>query len=449
LRRREYAWFTDTRQDWQLNALERSRVAADGRSARRLFRGCSAIIGVEAFASTAAAAVRRSCIRPALPWPVAFLAGVVAFALALAPEAHADRGRRAAVPTLEQAARAGVFAAGRAGLVSFAVIDTRGRLRCHQCWRRYVSASVVKAMLLVAYLQRLEAEGRPLTSSDRGVLGPMIRYSDNAAATAAFSRAGGDAALYRLALRAGMERFDVHGSWGSAQITAADQARFFARLPALTPTRFRGYVRSLLSTVVAWQSWGIPELSRPGWRTFFKGGWRGTFRGQLVHQAARLERDGAAIALAILTDGNSSHGYGRQTIRGVAASLLRGARLPGKPWPSPLPDWFWAWGRWYLHHAEFKSRPIRSGASRPTSAPRPVPMWTWARLEALVQAAARPSRKPWPLPLARWFWPWARWYLHRGEFRSKPFRSLTTRPASAPRPVPAWAWKRLRELLPR
>jgi Beta-lactamase enzyme family len=353
------------------------------------------------------------------------------------------------VPTLEQAARADVFAAERAGLVSFAVIDTRGRLRCHQCWRRYVSASVVKAMLLVVYLQRLEGEGRPLTSSDRGVLAPMIRYSDNAAATAAFWRAGGDAALYRLARRAGMERFDVYGSWGSAQITAADQTRFFARLAALTPRRFRGYARSLLSSIVAWQSWGIPELSRPGWMTFFKGGWRGTPRGQLVHQVALLERDGASIALAILTDGNSSHGYGRETIRGVAANLLRAPRMPGKAWPSPLPEWFWAWGRWYLHRDEFKPRPFRSGASRPATAPRPVPVWTWARLEALVQAAARPSRKPWPAPLPKWFWPWARWYLHRDEVRNAPLRSPTTRPARAPRPIPDWAWERLRELLPR
>jgi Beta-lactamase enzyme family len=100
---------------------------------------------------------------------------------------------------------------------------------------------VVKAMLLVAYLDRLAHE-RPITASDRALLGPMIRVSDNKAATAIYARLGA-AALDRLARRAGMKRFSVGGYWGSARITAADQARFFARLDRLTPPRYRRYAR--------------------------------------------------------------------------------------------------------------------------------------------------------------------------------------------------------------
>lgn len=283
-------------------------------------------------------------------------------------------------------ARAGLFAGRRAGLVSFAVVDTAGALHCHECWRRYVSASVVKAMLLVSYLRRLHSEGRPLTASERALLEPMIRVSDNPAATAVYRRAGGDAALYSLARAAGMKRFDVYGSWGSAQITAADQARFFARLEALIPKRYRGYGRSLLSSIVSWQSWGIPELARPRWQTFFKGGWRGSPLGQLVHQVALLERGGSSMAIAVLTDGSPSHGYGRETVRGVAARLLGPSRA-GRPWPVPVPEWFWGWARWYLHRSEFEDEPFRSRSARPGSAPLRIPAWAWVRLEALLRAA--------------------------------------------------------------
>jgi len=231
------------------------------------------------------------------------------------------------LPTPEQIARARVFSRSRAGLVAFAVVDSAGRLHCHECRRRYGAASVVKAMLLVAYLERLAAERRPLTAADDALLSPMIRLSDNAAATSVYRRVG-DAGLYRLAGRAGMADFSVSGHWGNALTSARDQAVLFERLDELIPRRFGVYARRLLSSVVSWQSWGIPEVSRPRWQTFFKGGWRGTSRGQLVHQVARLERNGRSIALAILTDGNPGHGYGRETVRGIAARLLGAVSSP-------------------------------------------------------------------------------------------------------------------------
>lgn len=98
-----------------------------------------------------------------------------------------------------------------------------------------------------------------------------------------------------------MTDFSVHGYWSSARISAADQVRFF----------------------FAMESWGIPAVARPrGWRTYFKGGWRGTGRGQLVHQVARLERRGARVAIAVMTDGDPSMDYGIGTIEGVTRRLL-------------------------------------------------------------------------------------------------------------------------------
>ncbi|HEX2231774.1 MAG TPA: M15 family metallopeptidase, partial [Thermoleophilaceae bacterium] len=41
-----------------------------------------------------------------------------------------------------------------------------------------------------------------------------------------------------------------------------------------------------------------------------------------VHEVALLERDGKRFSVAVLTDGNPSHEYGTQTLRGVARRLL-------------------------------------------------------------------------------------------------------------------------------
>jgi zinc D-Ala-D-Ala dipeptidase len=70
---------------------------------------------------------------------------------------------------------------------------------------------------------------------------------------------------------------------------------------------------------VSHQRWGFSRYSiAAGFRTFFKGGWRGTGAGQLVHEAALFERGRTRVSMAVLTDGNPSHDYGTETLRGVA-----------------------------------------------------------------------------------------------------------------------------------
>ena len=219
--------------------------------------------------------------------------------------------------------RARTYAEGRSGIVSFAVSTGRGgRPRGLLTRRRYVSASVVKAMLLVAYLNKIQAESRPLTSRARSLLTRMIRVSGNREATAIY-RSVGDTGLERVASRSGMERFSVCCTWARAQLTAADQVRFFRQIDFLIPRRHREFARETLSTIVSSQSWGIPRVARPRYRVFFKGGWRGTNLGQLVHQSALLEGSDGRFSISVLTDGNPSMSYGIETIQGITARLLR------------------------------------------------------------------------------------------------------------------------------
>jgi hypothetical protein len=209
------------------------------------------------------------------------------------------------------------YARGRAGTVAFAVLDERGRLRGLRRTLRFPSASVVKAMLMVAELRRVGAGH--LGEGERDRLRRMITVSDNDAASAIYARVGG-AGLRSVARAAGAKRFVDVGNWADAQLTAADQARFFLRVDRLVPPAHRRYARKLLSSIVAWQRWGIAPVARAHrMKIFFKGGWRT----DIVHQVALLEHGGRRIALAVLTGGEPSIAYGEQTVEGIARRVLR------------------------------------------------------------------------------------------------------------------------------
>jgi hypothetical protein len=108
------------------------------------------------------------------------------------------------------------------------------------------------------------------------------------------------------------------------------QAHLFLVIDKLVPPRSRAYARHLLSSIVSYQRWGFSRFSlRRGWQTFFKGGWRPDGGGQLIHQAALLERGPRRIAIGVLTDRSPSEGYGHDTIRGIADRLLGRAARPG------------------------------------------------------------------------------------------------------------------------
>jgi beta-lactamase class A len=201
-------------------------------------------------------------------------------------------------------------------------MDTSGRRYDFASDRPFVSASVIKVMLLTCFLNMKTLANEPLAATDRSELGAMIDYSDNHAADWVFYQVG-EAHLYNLARRLGMRHFSVNGWWTNAELTTNDQALLMSKLEQAIYPRYYTYARSLLSSIVSWQSWGIPQVARPrGWKVFFKGGWRGTASGQLVHQVARLESGSRAMVICVMTDADPSQAYGEETIAGIAQRLL-------------------------------------------------------------------------------------------------------------------------------
>ncbi len=228
-----------------------------------------------------------------------------------------------ALPAPDRFADAAAYAQARTGNASLAVVDTRGVTRGLDARRTYVSASVLKAIILVAYLDRTARSRQPLTPQARAQLEGMIRRSENSPVDALLAEVG-TAGLSDVAARARMRGFaPLLDPWGLSRINAEDQARFFLEIDDLVPPPYRPYARSLLKTIVPEQSWGVPEATRGRFTTLFKGGWLpGDERGWTVHQVAKLESDRGPLAIAVLSDGNPSPEYGIETVRGVAKRLL-------------------------------------------------------------------------------------------------------------------------------
>ena len=214
------------------------------------------------------------------------------------------------------------YLATRGGMVSFAVRTERRRWGYRRL-RVVPSASVLKAMLMVAYLNRREVRDRPLRERDLRLLRPMIRRSDNT--TASYIRnLVGNRGLRRLAHRVGMRRFTpVAHPWGSSLVNAADQTRFFLHLERFVPERHRHRALRLLHSIIPAQRWGVAQVAPRGWELYFKGGW-GSGSGAVDHQVALLRRGPLRVSLAVMTTSNGSHAYGKATLRGVFRRLLRG-----------------------------------------------------------------------------------------------------------------------------
>ena len=171
------------------------------------------------------------------------------------------------------------YARTRQGDIAFAVrteTSFAGYRPDHQEW----SASVLKAMLLAAYLNRPSVASRNLAGNERALLTPMITVSDNAAADTVDEIVGAGG-LQALARRVGMTRFAAaEPIWGESEITP-------------------------------------------------RGGW-GSGTGLIDNQVALLTRGCARVSIAVLTMHDGSHAYGKQTLRALFHALLVG--LPtGRP----------------------------------------------------------------------------------------------------------------------
>jgi beta-lactamase class A len=260
------------------------------------------------------------------------LLGVVAFLAAalLLPGAAATKPGHHKWPCVPHAniKAAKHWAKDRAGHVGFAFYDDCRRTVGWHEGETFASASVVKAMMLVAYLRKGDVDDRDLRHAEKRVLRPMIEKSDNDAANRIYVAVGAHG-LEELARDAHLKHFHTEPVWGATTLTPATQARFFAHIERYIPKRHERYAMRLLASVVPRQRWGLPPIQPRGWRIYFKGGWAPSSAegGWRINQAATLRTKRRRLGVVVMTRQNPSKKYGTETIEGVGKRLLRGYSL--------------------------------------------------------------------------------------------------------------------------
>ncbi|MEU6038630.1 serine hydrolase [Actinomadura sp. NPDC047616] len=167
----------------------------------------------------------------------------------------------------------------RAGYVVFDR-ESRRTVREYRAHRVFRSASVVKILIALDHLERSrEADPR---------LGPMLRSSDDAAATALWRRGGRGAIVERMARRMGLTDTrppptDKPGFWGYTALSAADVVKTYRYLLERARPEHREVVLRELRRATRRgtdgydQYFGIPRAVPKPWAV--KQGWSGFGQG--------------------------------------------------------------------------------------------------------------------------------------------------------------------------
>ncbi|HEX3540484.1 MAG TPA: serine hydrolase [Acidimicrobiales bacterium] len=242
-------------------------------------------------------------------------------------ESANSRSSAAALPATASPFLASIqsYISSRADAASVAVFDaTDGATYNVFPQGSYITASIVKVDILETLLYQTQAAGRGLTSQEQATAAQMIEVSDNNAATALWNEVGGGPGVARYNQLVGMPN-TIPGSgglWGLTRTTAQDQVQLVRTLAygnAILSDSRRGYALSLMQNVTSSQRWGVSGGVPAGVGIALKNGWLSVTGGWEINSIGHIAGGGRDYVIAVLTAGNSSMGYGINTIQGVSS----------------------------------------------------------------------------------------------------------------------------------
>ena len=208
---------------------------------------------------------------------------------------------------------------------SVAVVDKRtGERYEYRGTVKYDTASIVKAQILACMLLHDQDAGHDPTSAEMALAKPMIRNSDNNAATSLFQHVGARTGVTRCNKRIGLTQTVVNSSWGLTRTTADDQVKLLSKLvdtkgPLDTDSRKTAF--TLMNTVSSAQRWGIPSIAKSGETTTVKNGWdtRSADGGLwAINTIGRVTSEGTNVSVAVLSHDNRSMSAGVSLVEKVA-----------------------------------------------------------------------------------------------------------------------------------
>jgi hypothetical protein len=240
-------------------------------------------------------------------------------------------------PLADLSPEAATYAGSRAGQVAIAVVSpSRDVVFSMNGDLALPMASVAKLAIMVTLMNAAIQEDRDLTTCETALLRRMITVSDNAAATRLWWAVGGGDGVSDYLSSIGLSgfAFSEDAAWGESLAPPNAVAMLLAKLAAgeILTEPFREQALSLMSEVVPAQRWGIPAGvgDEVAGDTFIgvKNGWYPGDEGWRVNSAAVvLSSDPeTGYAMAVMTDGQPTMGYGIQTIEQLAAAVDRRLR---------------------------------------------------------------------------------------------------------------------------
>ncbi|MFE6803854.1 serine hydrolase [Streptomyces sp. NPDC057681] len=273
---------------------------------------------------------RRISIRAARVLPVVIAAGVLVPVVAGAapasaattPQVTCTSGKAGLAAKLQKDITAAL--ASRKGTVAVGLHDRTTNTTCSlRPTSSYDSASVVKVTVLATLLWDAKKTNRYLTTREANLATAMITKSDNAATTSLWKQLG-TTKVKGFLKAAGMTR-TVPGSggyWGLTQINVQDEQKLLSLVTAknsVLSDNSRAYILKLMGKVVPSQRWGTPAGAPSSVAVHVKNGWlQRSTHGWRVHSIGAFQGGGHDYTISVLTHGNSTMGYGVDTIQAVA-----------------------------------------------------------------------------------------------------------------------------------
>jgi len=233
-----------------------------------------------------------------------------------------------------QSAQQVAKAAGGSTKVGYALYDSSGNLLgSYNDTSQNYSASISKAMILVAYLNQIGSGA--ISDSAKLNLTAMIEQSDDAASNRVYHLLTNPVVqINAVASAAGMSGFKIDTSdplyvLGQSDITAGDFAKFFSKIDTMFPAAQKNFAMNLLANIN--QQVGLLQAGLPG-TVYSKEGWKpepdktNPFGNQgspwVVNQAAQFSASGTTYGLAVTVSGANSQTAGEALIKKVVAALI-------------------------------------------------------------------------------------------------------------------------------
>lgn len=191
-------------------------------------------------------------------------------------------------------------------------------------YRRVVSASTIKPLLVAEMFDQRRSAGRWPTRTERRLARAAIRRSDNGATSEIWRHTHGRTGLVDFARKAGLTLSAGYGTkWGLTRLSANTLSVFSWMLlhpagPVIPEAA--AFVRANMEQVIPRQRWGISAGVPHGAAIALKPGWLPFPRNQHVHSFGIIETRRATYALSVLSTGSRSYGQG-------VARVERAARL--------------------------------------------------------------------------------------------------------------------------